>query len=179
MNRRQHLGFTLLELMTAITVLAILLGIGVPSFMEATRNNRIITQTNALVSALNIARSEASKRSIPVTVCSSNVAQNNCLGTDWSNGWIVFVDNPATMPGTIDGVDLALAPLQVWPAPAGGVQFAGAPPAFVSFNADGSAANGGGVTTFVITHPDCTGTHARQITLEQTGRIRSEAVACP
>ncbi len=47
-------GFTLLELMTAIAVMAVLLSVGVPSFVQIIRNNRITAQTNELVSALNI-----------------------------------------------------------------------------------------------------------------------------
>jgi type IV fimbrial biogenesis protein FimT len=55
-------GFTLLELMVTIAVLAILATIGVPSFQGLIQSNRVTTQTNELVTALNFARTEAIKR---------------------------------------------------------------------------------------------------------------------
>ena len=73
-------GFTLLELMTAIAVMAVLLSVGVPSFIQIVRNNRITAQTNEMVAALNIARSESIKRGIPVSVCSSTDG-TSCAGS--------------------------------------------------------------------------------------------------
>ena len=56
-------GFTLLELMVTVTVLGVLLGLAVPSFTAAMRNNRIVSQNNEFIGALNYARSEAIRRS--------------------------------------------------------------------------------------------------------------------
>ncbi|HYQ91031.1 MAG TPA: prepilin-type N-terminal cleavage/methylation domain-containing protein, partial [Candidatus Competibacteraceae bacterium] len=53
----RNVGFTLIELMAIITIAAILLVIGVPSFQETMRNNRVATQANQLISALTLARS--------------------------------------------------------------------------------------------------------------------------
>jgi len=61
-------GFTLLELMVTVAVLSILLTMGVPAFGDLVRNNRITAQANQLVSAINIARSEAVKRGRNVQV---------------------------------------------------------------------------------------------------------------
>ena len=57
--KRRGLGFTLLELMVTIAVLGILLGLTVPTFREFSRNNSVTTAQNDLVTALNVARSEA------------------------------------------------------------------------------------------------------------------------
>ena len=56
------LGFTLLELMVTITVAAMVLGLGVPSFVDLIRNNRAATNVNELLTAFSIARSESIKR---------------------------------------------------------------------------------------------------------------------
>src|SRR5690606_31096409 len=88
-------GFTLLELMVAITVLGVLLGIGVPAFNDMIRNNRVAAQANEFTTALSLARSEAARRGMPVAVCASNAAQNACAGDDvdnWGNGWLIFSD---------------------------------------------------------------------------------------
>ena len=97
-------GFTLVELVITLAVAAILLTLAVPNFSQFVKNNRLITQANDFVTALNVARSEAIKRGDRVTLCKSS-DQVSCAGSgNWEQGWIVFVDvnddgivsNPAT-----------------------------------------------------------------------------------
>ena len=85
-------GFTLVELMFTITVLAVLLGIGVPNFRDFIRNSRLTSAANDLLADLNLARSEAVKRRVPVTLCKSDGVV--CV-KDASpfRRWIVFVDD--------------------------------------------------------------------------------------
>lgn len=91
----QH-AFTLIELMVTLTVAAITLTIGVPSFRELIRNNRIATQANEFVSALHVTRNEAIKRGLRVTLCKSADLHSStpaCATTgNWEQGWIIFVD---------------------------------------------------------------------------------------
>ena len=61
-------GFTLVELMVTIAVVAILATVAVPGFRDLIRNNRVTAQTNEIVSALNFGRTEAIKRGRSVTV---------------------------------------------------------------------------------------------------------------
>ncbi len=103
--RRQHItsGFTLIELLVAVSVAGILLGIGVPSFVEVIKESRISSQHNAMVGSLYLARSEAVKGPGEVTVCPRKTVDSLQCGTknDWGNGWIVFVDN-TTVSGELD-----------------------------------------------------------------------------
>lgn len=100
-------GYTLLELMTAIAILGILLGIAVPSFREYTRNSRATAAQNDLVTSLALARNESLKRSRAVTVCASTDSLTCSGSTDWSTGWIVFTDGGAA--GVVDaGIDALL-----------------------------------------------------------------------
>lgn len=86
-------GFTLIELLVALAVIAVLVMTGGPSFTDLIRNNRVATQTNALMRSLQLARSEAVKRGRQVTVCKS-ANQTACTTSgNWEQGWIVFVDN--------------------------------------------------------------------------------------
>lgn len=104
---KRSAGFTLVELMVAIALLAVLLGIGVPSFRTLREGNSITTVTNDLVAALQFARSEAIRTGTNMTVCSSN-DQTTCSG-GWVNGWVVRN---------------AAGPVKVWPAARQGVTIA-------------------------------------------------------
>ncbi|MEJ2347257.1 MAG: GspH/FimT family pseudopilin [Gammaproteobacteria bacterium] len=92
MKRKQYIGFTLIELLVAMAVFAILVTVGVPAMKSFMRDNRLASQTNELVGALNAARSEAVRRGANVTVCSST-DEATCSGTNaWATGWIAFTD---------------------------------------------------------------------------------------
>ena len=80
-------GFTLVELMITIAVLAIVMAIALPSFNDMTLGSKLRSQANDLVAGAVLARSEAIKRNQTVTLCASSDGAT-CTGT-WANGWIV------------------------------------------------------------------------------------------
>lgn len=87
-------GFTLVELMVTIAVLAIMAGLAVPSFQAAINANRLTGSTNELVNALQTARMEAIRRNQRAAVCLSanaNAGTPTC-STSSPTGWLVFVD---------------------------------------------------------------------------------------
>ena len=88
-------GFTLVELMMTLSVGAILLTVAVPSFVSMTKNNKVTSHINYLVSQIHFARVEASKRHTRVILCRSanpTASSPTCGGTSntWSTGWLVF-----------------------------------------------------------------------------------------
>jgi len=90
--KKKSAGFTLIELIVTVSIVAILMSIAVPSFKNMIDSNRLSTGTNELVSALILARSEALKRGQRVTVCTS-ADSTNCSGNnDFGQGWLVFED---------------------------------------------------------------------------------------
>jgi type IV fimbrial biogenesis protein FimT len=93
---RRSAGFTMVELLTVITIVAILFGLGLPSYQYVTNANRISSEVNGLLGDMQYARSEAIKEGQTVTVCSSSnstSANPTCANsTSWRNGWIVFSD---------------------------------------------------------------------------------------
>jgi type IV fimbrial biogenesis protein FimT len=93
--KAKQTGFTLIELMFTIMVLAVLLGIGVPNFREFVRNSRMTAAANDLLGDLSLARSEAVKRRAQVTVCGTGGGSSpscSTSGTEFS-AWMVFVDS--------------------------------------------------------------------------------------
>lgn len=79
-SRKQN-GFTLAELMTAIAILGIILGIAVPSIQSFILNQRVRSASFDLNSDLLYARSEATKRNADVMI--------SATGGSWQNGWVV------------------------------------------------------------------------------------------
>jgi type IV fimbrial biogenesis protein FimT len=80
-------GFTLVELMVTLSIAAILLAVGVPPFSRLISNNRMATQTNELVSSLNLARAEAVRRSSGVSL------RTDATTNEFASGWKVFIDS--------------------------------------------------------------------------------------
>ena len=94
---REH-AFTIIELMITLALAVTLLALGVPAMQDMLRNNRMVDQTNTLVSDIQLGRSEAIKRNSRVVICQSNdLATPACGGTSqvWSTGWLVFADDNA------------------------------------------------------------------------------------
>jgi type IV fimbrial biogenesis protein FimT len=167
-------GFTLIELMTAILVLAILVGVAIPSFREFASDSRMGSAASDLVTAMNVARSEALRRSTPVEVCASADLAGCANTTNWTSGWIVFADFNGN--GAVDANEL----LQSWAGPQAGVTVT-ADVTNAIYNAMGMAQIPGGAATatFTTTHPACSGNRARQSVLRLTGSLQTARVACP
>ena len=98
---KNYNGFTLLELLIALAVVAIVMALGVPSMQEFAKNHRLTTNINTLIGHMALARSEAVKRNQQVAVC---VSDNNttCSGANWQDGWIVYVDADASSTFSAD-----------------------------------------------------------------------------
>lgn len=91
--KRSQYGMSMVELLTVVALVALLLGIGLPSFRYVTNSNRVSSEVNALLSDMQFARSEAIKEGQMVTVCpSTNQTQCAPNSTTWQTGWIVFSD---------------------------------------------------------------------------------------
>ena len=84
--RRRGAGFTLIELMVTMVLLAVMLTLAAPSFITFQRNSELTATANSFVAALSAARSEAMKRQLDTYVIPGG-------GTEfWTNGWVVYVD---------------------------------------------------------------------------------------
>jgi type IV fimbrial biogenesis protein FimT len=81
-------GFSLIELLVVMAIAAVLFGIGVPNMQQYVVSSKLSSASNEFFTALNVARSEAVRRGVQVTLV-TNGAPNS---RDWTTGWTMFVD---------------------------------------------------------------------------------------
>lgn len=92
MNIRQR-GFTLIELMVVLALVAILASMAAPSFRTLLAKRTVEAAAGAMLADLRFTRSESVKRAARVTLCQSSDGAS-CVGNAgaWTDGWIVFID---------------------------------------------------------------------------------------
>lgn len=170
-------GFTLIELMVTIAIVAILAAIAFPSFRYTLRNNRAATATNDLMASFSLARSEAVRSARGSGICTSTDGVN-CGGT-WDDGWMVWINNDAdTAPGGANDrvvrYTQAHSQLSVTATSSGGRTD------LVMFDPRGRVADGND-RDIIIRPSSCTAGEAlqRHLTLGRTGQTRIAREDCP
>ena len=93
-------GFTLIELMVVLAMVAIIAALAMPSWNAMIVNNRIRAAVNDWTQSLYFARSEAIRQNVAVTLCASNDGEL-CTASGFETGWIVM-----TLPADVDGTVL-------------------------------------------------------------------------
>lgn len=156
-------GFTLIELMFTLILVAVLVSLAAPSFDSSIRDNRVLTETNSMIAAVANARSEALKRGRMVSICPS--ADGATCGADWGQGWIVYVEKTTVVAGGAPDVD---AVLQVGEAPKRLALTQAAGNKWIRFTSRGLAE----ASVSIDVKPDTcnTGYHYQELVFSITGR---------
>jgi type IV fimbrial biogenesis protein FimT len=176
MHRQRASGFTLLEALVALTILAFVTGLGVPAYGTYLRSYRLHREAQLLGWALQLARSEAIKRNSRVNVCKSVDHAHCTKAGGFEAGWLVHADPDVTgQPSTDD------PPFRIEGRAPEGITIRGNKPVadLVSYTAFGHPRllNGGlQMGTFTLCSP---GSQAVQVVLANSGRIRIVDTADP
>lgn len=159
---RQHTGFTILELLIAMAILAIATTMAAPSFQAVIKETRARAQARSVVEAMELARSNAVTRRRPITFCASTNSSTCAASTSaWGSGWVVR-----------DTVDNSI--LQVGSALEGGSTLTSAAHT-ITFDAFGEI---GASTQLTLRPSGCAGTDARLIDVVTTGLVNVQKTAC-
>ena len=87
-------GFTLVEMMVVLIIVAVLLTVALPSFSVLTYRTKLKSYANEVVTSVYLARSEAIKRNADMTLCVAEETDLTCKGGgSWEQGWVVIDPN--------------------------------------------------------------------------------------
>jgi prepilin-type N-terminal cleavage/methylation domain-containing protein len=173
MMKTKRGGFTMIELIVTMSVVAILAAIAIPSFVAISQGERRIAEVNDMVLALNYARSEAVKQNSPTGV---SVTANG----SWAGGWNVCCSSTGTSVNTLPAID-SRSTLTA--------NLAGTAPVTVTFDSSGAQVPSSG--TLIFTFCDSRGAaSATAVEVNPRGHIQSggkagfrvdqaTALACP
>jgi type IV fimbrial biogenesis protein FimT len=167
-------GFTLIELMVTLAILAVLMAVAAPSFSDIRKNSELGGVANNFLAALNTARAEGMKRNMNTMVTPVNG------DNDWSKGWLVFVD--VDRDQVYSSGDLLItqadAPLPYIAITAASGGTAGETVSYLLFDGSGFAktkSGGFGANTVAIARNDVASTQysqIRRVKVAKTGRVR-------
>lgn len=92
---RKESGFTLVESIVVLCILSICVGTAVPSLAPLMERQRTTTAMNSLLTHMAEARMAAISRRQGAVLCPSRDGASCSDSTDWSGGWLVFIDRDA------------------------------------------------------------------------------------
>jgi len=97
MKNRTQTGFTLYELLTTMLIVGVVLAYGVPNMQSFRQNSRMTAAANDLHSSFHLARTEAARAKVPITICASAdsmvaLPTLPTCGGELEAGWVVFED---------------------------------------------------------------------------------------
>lgn len=170
-------GFTLIELMVTIAVVAVLAALAFPSFQYSLRSNRTSTATNELMASLALARSEAVRSARGSGLCTS--ADGATCGGTWNDGWIVWIDNDANgVPGGAN--DRIIRYTQAHDRLSVTATSSAGSATLVRFDPRGRVFDGNSRDFTILPSPCPTGEKVqRHLTLSSTGQTRIAKETCP
>lgn len=96
--RQNARGYSLYELLMTLTLVALIAGLGLPSFSGIVARAGMHVEINALFHAIHLARKESIMRKRIVSLCPSLDGVSCEPARDWSSGWLMFENTDRDEP---------------------------------------------------------------------------------
>ncbi len=135
MHTAEH-GFTLVEALVVLALVAILLGFAAPNLASFQRSSKLRAAASSFLAAVQVARTEAMKRGVDVYMAPA-------ASNDWATGWVVFADTDwdQSLDRSKDAVVLEAGPIPAQASVAAGLtdaaQFVDGASRYIRFNGGG------------------------------------------
>lgn len=165
-SHAQCQGMTLIELIAVLAIVAVLLASALPAWQSLTARAQLTTAKNSLILGLQRARAEAASRGRDSVLCPSDDGLRCHESSDWSKGWVLFVD--LNRNGRFDPVEPLLLSQSLDPERVSVRSTSGR--RRITYRSLGESA--GSNVTFVVCsrrRPE----HAGQVIVANSGRVRS------
>jgi type IV fimbrial biogenesis protein FimT len=160
-------GFTIVEVMVALAIAAVLIGLALPAFNDFTAQRRLTAQVNDFLVAVQYARSEAGRRGEPVSLQAVDASDD---ANEWGAGYCVVVGTPGDCDDALRRFD-ALGATRL--DAGGALDGVGT----LTFNARGLLVGVASANTVDLCKPD--ETRGRRVTITAIGRVSSQEFDCP
>jgi type IV fimbrial biogenesis protein FimT len=152
-SRPVSAGFTMVELLVVLAIMAVVAAMAGPSFSAMMNSYKQKSTASLIYTDLNLARNEAIKRNSRVLMCAAPGCGTS--GATWQSGWLVCVEDKTTAGTCAASTSSAPNPLVIRPAPAAQVTLAAvnssaAAVSNVRFNPGGTQGDGTLSVTFNV-----------------------------
>ena len=101
-------GFSLIEILTTIAIAGVIASMAIPSCRTTIEKNKVQKERDELASHFRLARSTAITKSGTTVICASDDTSTCSQSGDWTDGWIVFINNDADLTAYDSSTDLLL-----------------------------------------------------------------------
>jgi len=101
--------------MLVLAISGVLLGVAVPNLTRFMAHNRRVSTVNRLLATLNYARATSIRRGRQTVVCPIDTTGHCHRGTDWSHGWLVYMNLDYDYPAHHDANEPVLRRVQSGP----------------------------------------------------------------
>ena len=166
--KTRQLGYTLMEGLISLCLIAVVATIGVPTLHALLVDHRVSVVTNELVSSLYAARQTALNSSEDAAICPMRDTEHCGASDEWFRGWLVFMD--LNRNGVRDKSEQVVQVVQR----AEPIRISASRKLAIVYRADGMAE--GNNSTLMICDARA-GSRARKVIISNTGRVRTEIVA--